>query len=360
FTNLLAGTYCIAFTNLPADHNVTLPNQGNDNNDSDANSQAQITNISLSSDTLDQDMGLFDATPVVVPPTNQTIQIGDRVWIENDNDGNARTGIVSALSGITITAISSNGTHYSTQTDNNGSYIINVPINDSYVVSLPTPDGYIPTNNSKDNNITDEMSENDLSHDSNGTTVTVTTIDNLTVDFGFRTSPTILGVTTCEVMTVNDDIQNANEKNATTIINILNNDIGSKENQQIKFLSLTEGKRLWESNEQNITTVTTLDTLTVQGEGTWRVINNQIVFTALNSFDGKIPTPIYYIVEGFDCSDDTKYSNVAQVTINTSCYCPAYITKSVGAFNLVSMLLLVSLTLMLSFFFTRSKDNLSN
>jgi len=156
-------------------------------------------------------------------------------------------------------------------------------------------------------------------------------------------------------MIVKDDVQHANTINAITTIDVLNNDTGRKSGQEIKFLSQSEGKRLWESGTQNINSVTTLDTLIVAGEGTWTIVNNKVVFTALTSFDGQIPSPIYYIIKGSDCTDDTQFSNVAQIRIDTPCDCPAYTTKSVNTLNLLSMFLLILLSTSITLFTIRKE-----
>ena len=63
FNNLLAGDYCIAFSNLPADYNITLANQGGDDSlNSDANSSAMIGNITLIANTNEEDMGIYPTT----------------------------------------------------------------------------------------------------------------------------------------------------------------------------------------------------------------------------------------------------------------------------------------------------------
>ncbi len=60
FTNLVTGNYCIAFANLPADHNISLTNQGGNNLlDSNANNNAQITNINLTANDNTLDMGIY-------------------------------------------------------------------------------------------------------------------------------------------------------------------------------------------------------------------------------------------------------------------------------------------------------------
>ncbi|CAA6807688.1 MAG: Serine-aspartate repeat-containing protein D [uncultured Sulfurovum sp.] len=346
FTKLLAGDYCVAFSNLPNNYSISPANQGADVSlNSDANVDGKITNINLSSDNLTYDLGIY---ATAIPINEPTVQIGNRVWIENDDDGNASTGVITPVVGQLVIATASGGTEYSGLTDTNGNYLITVPQNDTYVVRLTVPSNYIATGNSSDNRIVESILENDLSHDANGTTVVLTTVDNLTVDFGFRLT-TVLATTVCEEMNVNDDIQNANSSSATTTIDVLNNDTGSKSGQVINFLSLTEGKALWENPETTISSVTGLNTLSVAGEGTWRVVDNKVAFTALDSFDGQIPSPIYYIISGSDCTANTQYSNVAKVTIDTACTCPNYSTKSVNTLGLLSILVLMFLTMGLSF-----------
>ena len=149
-------------------------------------------------------------------------------------------------------------------------------------------------------------------------------------------------------MIVNDDVQSANQENTITRIPVINNDQGTKSGQEIRFLPLTEGEFLWKNKEQNITVDTTLDILIIEGEGTWSVQDNEVVFTPLNSFDGKIPTPVYYVIRGNDCTLNTQFSNVGQVRINTACHCPTYTTKSVSSFNILSMLFLMLITISLS------------
>ncbi|MCP5094344.1 MAG: hypothetical protein GY943_02195, partial [Chloroflexi bacterium] len=59
FTDLLAGDYCIQFSNIPAGWSISPTDQGGDDTaDSDANGNAQITNINLTADDPDEDMGV--------------------------------------------------------------------------------------------------------------------------------------------------------------------------------------------------------------------------------------------------------------------------------------------------------------
>ncbi|MEM7535400.1 MAG: SdrD B-like domain-containing protein, partial [Chloroflexota bacterium] len=128
----------------------------------------------------------FGFTPV--PPNMVTI--GDLVWIEDDNDGDATTGITSTVSSATVTAEASDGTIYTDVTDGNGNYSIAVPENDTYTVTVATPSGTTPAGTpiSSDNS---PSTNNNLSHDGSGTLVTVGAVDNLTIDFGFYQAPRV-------------------------------------------------------------------------------------------------------------------------------------------------------------------------
>jgi len=289
-------------------------------------------------------------------PIQNSVQIGNLVWIENDNDGDATTGKVTPVIGATVIATDSSGKTYRAVTDANGYYLITVPSNDTYIVTIKTPSGHVPTGDTIDNTVTDTTSEDNHSHDGKGTSVLMGTVDNLTVDFGFRKTAVLPALeTVCQIMTLNDDLTNANETSATTTIDVLQNDVGTKVGESIRFLSNNEGKTLWEQQATNITAVTTLNSLTVAGEGIWSVQNNKILFTALSSFDGQIPSPIYYIVEGTGCTTATKYTNVGKVTINTACNCSTYESNSVSVFNIVGLLILAILTSGVTLFFFKEE-----
>lgn len=114
------------------------------------------------------------------------VQLGDRLWFEDDNDGNASTGTVTPVGpGHVVTAVASDKvTTYTGVTDANGFYLIPVPEYDTYWVTTAIPTGagdtpvwtkygYQPSQ------------YNDKNHDRNGTTVTMSDQDNLSIDFGF-------------------------------------------------------------------------------------------------------------------------------------------------------------------------------
>ena len=113
-----------------------------------------------------------------------SVKIGDKVWIEDDNDGDATTGTVTPVVGTTVTA-NCGGVPYTAVTDAAGLYGIEVPQNSTCIVSLPAPQGRSAAQGSDDADVSDTTSENDKTHNPEGTTVTVGTTDNMTLDFGF-------------------------------------------------------------------------------------------------------------------------------------------------------------------------------
>ena len=78
FRNVMPGSYCIGFSNLPTDYVSTVQDQGDDNNDSDTNGDFQITNITLSSqeNNISLDMGIHKKVVASTPPptTSTTTQ----------------------------------------------------------------------------------------------------------------------------------------------------------------------------------------------------------------------------------------------------------------------------------------------
>ncbi|MEE9326345.1 MAG: IPTL-CTERM sorting domain-containing protein [Cocleimonas sp.] len=145
------------------------------------------------------------------PPPTPLVQIGNLVWIEDDNDGDSTTGNITPVVGVLVTATASGGTIYTGTTDASGNYLIDVPQNDTYTVTVATPSGVIPTFGSSDNSVPDTTTENNKSHNGAGTTVDVGTEDNLTLDFGF-TPPTDPLVQIGNLVWIEDD----NDGDSTT------------------------------------------------------------------------------------------------------------------------------------------------
>ncbi|MCP4539016.1 MAG: DUF11 domain-containing protein [Chloroflexi bacterium] len=91
FTNLLPGTYCIEFSSIPLGRTISPQGQGGDGTvDSDADPVTrQITNVSLATNNLDEDMGIYAEG-----------SIGDTVWCDGDGDNTYDPG--EGVAGVTV------------------------------------------------------------------------------------------------------------------------------------------------------------------------------------------------------------------------------------------------------------------
>ena len=161
---------------------VTSTGQNPAANDNRNHNRQGTTVVVTTTDNLSIDFGFFH--------WEKRVALGDRVWLEDDNDGNAATGTVTPVGpGHVVTAVASDGsTTYSGVTDANGYYLILVPENDTYTVRTNQPTGVSDTpiwTNTGGN----PALHNDKNHDRTGTTVVMTITDNLSIDFGFYTPP---------------------------------------------------------------------------------------------------------------------------------------------------------------------------
>jgi len=128
-----------------------------------------------------------------------TVKIGDRLWSEDDNDGDATTGKVEPIVDHEVTISCENGYSASTKTDNNGLYWFELLSNSgTCTVKTETPTDMTPAKGSKENDsVDDTSSENDKTHNGvDGTSVNVGTADNLTLDFGFASVGDLCGQVT--------------------------------------------------------------------------------------------------------------------------------------------------------------------
>ena len=188
------------------------------------------------------------------------VKIGDRVWIETDNDGDASNGAPVPVVGAVVTATSTtDGTVYTDTTDSNGNYLINVPANADYVVTVSPPAGTVPTANSNDNSVSDTTSEDDKSHDGSGTSVSVGTVDNLTLDFGFTPATTVKLGNRVWIETDNDgDASNG------TPVPVVGAIVTATASDGTKYTGTTDGSGLYLIDvPQNDTYVVTVDPTTI-------------------------------------------------------------------------------------------------
>ncbi|MEM7132622.1 MAG: SdrD B-like domain-containing protein [Chloroflexota bacterium] len=124
FSELLAGTYSVGFSNLPVNTQATSPNAGsNDTVNSDANPGTLcIENINLTADDPDEDLGILASG-----------SIGDTVWCEASNPNNTtyEVGIDTPLDNVRVSLFEDtdcNGTAdgfslASVDTSNGGQYL---------------------------------------------------------------------------------------------------------------------------------------------------------------------------------------------------------------------------------------------
>jgi len=334
FRGVVPSEYYVGFTEFPAGYMITKQNVGdNDTLDSDANyhrGQTELTTLSVGENDLSWDLGLY--TPTLV-------NFGGYVWDDVNNDGIqdedepglehirvtlVKDGVVQVSSEQTTTATTS------LYTDENGQYLFeniesfaphqyHVVLDDSSYISGST---FSPLNAGEDRTLDSDMNPN------SGVTTDIILGDKneISQDVGvivFRT---------------HGDVVTSNNEGPITTINILSNDSQNVQSGTILLLDENEGLTLNENGRVVAgTSLNTTDELVVEGEGTWSVAGENIIFTPERGFTG-IPTPVQYVVE----SESGDLSNVSSVEISTPC--SEYSEKSVGSLNGYSMLLLLLLT----------------
>lgn len=117
-------------------------------------------------------------------------QFGNFVWIESDTDGIAATGVITPVSGMVITATSSNGEVYNATTNSAGYYSITVPAG-TYTVTygtVPSTYGTVVASTTPNSGVANRTNlGTDQQSRPNQTVVTLVAGDNIpTIDFGFR------------------------------------------------------------------------------------------------------------------------------------------------------------------------------
>ncbi|MEZ4675059.1 MAG: SdrD B-like domain-containing protein [Caldilineaceae bacterium] len=173
-------TYTVTYGTVPAGYGVVVPSSTPGGNRETGNGGAYQDDADLSheNNTTVTVIGGEANWHVDFAFYAPMVQIGDRLWIEDDNDGDATTGNVTPVAGQVVTATTSSGAVYTTTTNADGIYTITVPANDTYTVTTGIPADVV------DSPIVPNAG-NDENHDRLGTTVVVTTTDNLSIDFGY-------------------------------------------------------------------------------------------------------------------------------------------------------------------------------
>ena len=164
FNNLLKGVYCVSFSNIPATF-VVSPNTGtNDLINSDANSDGKISNILLTNNNLNEDMGIY--TEVM---EYAYASIGNKVWKDENRDGIQDLN-ESGMKDITVTLYTSNCTTKisSVKTDVTGHYLFSNLLANTYCLGFEVPNGYAITLQDNPDDIYDSE-DSDVSQDTNKT-----------------------------------------------------------------------------------------------------------------------------------------------------------------------------------------------
>jgi hypothetical protein len=148
FGDLLAGDYCVQFGNIPAGWSISPADQGNGTNDSSANGSAQIPNISLTGNDLDEDMGIFVTgslgDSVVCLPTSEGLaNITVTLFEDFDGDGVADGPAIATTETDATGFYQFTGLEVALAGDvgNTTNYIVQVDVNDADLGVCNVPDG---------------------------------------------------------------------------------------------------------------------------------------------------------------------------------------------------------------------------
>jgi len=277
-----------------------------------------------------------------------SVKIGDKVWIEDDNDGDATTGTITPVVGTTVTAICDSNA-YTAVTDSNGIYGILVPQNSDCIISVPTPMGSRPTAGSGENkSITDTTTGNNKSHDNKGTSMKVGTVDNLTADFGFTTPQTAhIG----DYFWIDKNANGVQETGEKPVIGAI-----------IELFD-AQGNPLTDIHGNHSVTTDANGKYGFDVDpGTYQVKFNLpktgyegYVFSNANQGDDKADTDVNR--QGFTQKlTVTAGDNIVTLDAGINCGCANVSTDSADAQSPVSMLAMMLFTLMLALYFVRREE----
>ncbi|MCK4441847.1 MAG: hypothetical protein KAU90_07550, partial [Sulfurovaceae bacterium] len=307
-------------------------------------------------------------TPISIPtPTVPILEeseinkacLGDKVWndlnrngIQNQDEPGIENIKVTLYANDCITAL------HTTKTDELGNYLFsNLEIGEYCVGFSNFPSEYNEYITTFKDEGQDDTKDSDVNRDTNKTDSFILNAMeneecNISIDMGIYKKPV------CHEIVAYDDTIDTNNSNQITQIDILNNDTGILEGETIKFISTTEGEDLWKSQTAIPDGVELLDTLTVKDEGVWSIENGIVIFLPYDSFNGKIPSPVYYTIVSENCNathaSENILSNIAQIKIDTPCYCNGY-ESSIPTLNNLGIIMIMFLNSMMFLFFMRKE-----
>ena len=180
FNGVSQGLYKVMF-NTPTGFAITVPKQGgNESTDSDVQNN-QMTNpffLGEGQSRTDIDAGYRPTQP----PSNNTASVGDRVFSDNNNNGQQDSG-EPGIGGVTVKLQDANGnTLQETTTNSNGNYGFTNLASDTYKVMFNTPAGFNQSPTDVGNDATDSDNQ---SNQMTNTFFLAEGENNLTIDAGF-------------------------------------------------------------------------------------------------------------------------------------------------------------------------------
>ncbi|WP_100006982.1 SdrD B-like domain-containing protein [Staphylococcus pseudintermedius] len=174
FTGLENGEYTVKFSELPEGYMPTKTQAGGDTK-LDSNGLESKVTINNAND-YSVDLGIVKPEPQPEPKP-ATYELGDYVWIDQNNDGIQNQG-EAAVKGVKVTLTKPDGSTMTTTTDENGKYLFTGLENGEYTVTFSElPEGYVPTKTQAGGNT--ELDSNGLE-----SKVTINNANNYSTDLG--------------------------------------------------------------------------------------------------------------------------------------------------------------------------------
>ncbi|XCC72832.1 SdrD B-like domain-containing protein [Staphylococcus delphini] len=176
FDGLKNGDYIVEFVDpeTNAEGKKYVPVTERVGNDREVDSDSRIVNVTIKDkDDLSIDRG-FEVAP---EPKPATYELGDYVWIDQNNDGMQNSDEV-AVKGVKVTLTKPDGSTMTTATDEKGKYLFTGLENGEYTVTFSElPEGYVPTKTQAGGNT--ELDSNGLE-----SKVTINNANNYSTDLG--------------------------------------------------------------------------------------------------------------------------------------------------------------------------------
>ncbi|QQJ53415.1 carboxypeptidase regulatory-like domain-containing protein [Staphylococcus pseudintermedius] len=174
FTGLENGEYTVKFSELPEGYMPTKTQAGGDTK-LDSNGLESKVTINNAND-YSVDLGIVKPEPQPEPKP-ATYELGDYVWIDQNNDGIQNQG-EAAVKGVKVTLTKPDGSTMTTTTDEKGKYLFTGLENGEYTVTFSElPEGYVPTKTQAGGNT--ELDSNGLE-----SKVTINNANNYSTDLG--------------------------------------------------------------------------------------------------------------------------------------------------------------------------------